>query len=364
MQTDQKWAGRLVAWFRRHQRQMPWRENRSPYRVWVSEIMLQQTQVVTATPYFTRFIQRFPTLSALATADQQAVLQLWEGLGYYSRARNLHRAAQLCVAQHDGTLPTTAVALRTLPGIGEYTAAAIASICHGEAVPVVDGNVLRVFTRFWAIADDIGRPATRQHVAARLAPVIATTDPAAFNEAMMEIGALICRPRAADCPNCPLAPDCLAHANGTELTFPVKRRRPAIPHITVAVGLVAAADGTLLLRQRRDDQMLGGLWEFPGGRRQGNEAMRLTVAREIERETGVQVIVDAKLGSVKHAFSHFRITLHAFLCHPTAGTASARRGGSVRWVGAASLDQFPMGAATRRIAALHQSEKKHATRKT
>ena len=362
MQTDQKWAEQLVAWFRQHQRQMPWRESRTPYRVWVSEIMLQQTQVVTATPYFTRFIQRLPDLDALAAADQQTILQLWEGLGYYSRARNLHRAAQLCVAQHDSQLPTTAALLRHLPGIGEYTAAAIASICHGEAVPVVDGNVLRVFTRFWAIADDITRPATRQQVAARLAPVIATTDPAAFNEAMMEIGALICRPRAADCASCPLASQCQAHAAGTELAFPVKRRRPAVPHRTVAVGLVTDPAGKLLLHQRRDDQMLGGLWEFPGGRRKGNEALRLTVAREIERETGLQVTAATKLAAVKHVFSHFRMTLHAFHCHATAGTPSERRGGALRWVAPSMLAQLPMGAATRRIADLYQTSKTHAER--
>ncbi len=362
MQTQNRWADKLITWFRDHQRQMPWREERSPYRVWISEIMLQQTQVTTVIPYFTRFIERFPTLPSLAAADQQSVLQLWEGLGYYSRARNLHRAAQLCMEQFGGDMPTTALGLRELPGIGAYTAAAIASICHGEAVPVVDGNVLRVFTRFWAITDDIGKPATRQHVAQRLTPVIATTDPAAFNESMMEIGALICRPRAADCTRCPLATDCQAHATAKELDFPVKRPRPKVPHITVAVGLVVGADGALLIRQRREDQMLGGLWEFPGGRREGNESLRRTVVREIERETGVQVAVESKLGSVKHAFSHFRITLHAFACHPVAGEATACRGGAVSWVDPASLADHPMGTATRRLSALHKPESFHGVK--
>ena len=217
---------RLLAWYRRHQRQLPWRDDPSPYRVWVSEIMLQQTRVVAVQPYFARFLDRFPSLKSLAAADQEEVLKVWEGLGYYSRARNLHRAARQVVAERGGRMPATSVELAELPGVGPYTAAAIASIAFGEATPVVDGNVLRVVARHRAWREDIAAVRTRNRVRASLEEAIAVSgDPSSFNQAMMELGALVCTPRQPQCGVCPLAGDCRALAEDLVAELPVKRKQ-------------------------------------------------------------------------------------------------------------------------------------------
>ena len=197
------WSQRLLEWFAQYQRWMPWRHDPRPYTVWLSEIMLQQTQVDTVIPYFERFVQAFPNVQALAAADQQEVLKLWEGLGYYSRARNLHKAAQVVVAQYGGELPPDYQELQSLPGVGPYTAAAISSIAFGQPVPVVDGNVLRTFCRFWGIDSDIRQPRLRQQLQARLEPFVAQVPAAAFNQAIMELGALLCRPKSPHCAACP-----------------------------------------------------------------------------------------------------------------------------------------------------------------
>ena len=308
-----EWVHRLLAWYHRHRRQLPWRDEPTPYRVWVSEIMLQQTRVSAVQPYFARFLERFPSLDDLAGADQQDVLKAWEGLGYYSRARNLHRAAQLVIEQ-GGEIPRTSAALAELPGIGPYTAAAIASISFGEASPVVDGNVLRVVARHRGMHEDIAATRTRNHVRDSLQEAIELAgDPSAFNQAMMELGALVCTPRSPGCEDCPLAGDCRALAEDLTEQLPVKRKRKAVPHYEIAVGLVFDGD-LVLIAQRGQDQMLGGLWEFPGGKREGKETLATTCAREIQEEVGLDVTVGKKICTIQHAYSHFSISLTAFRC--------------------------------------------------
>ena len=232
------WPVALAAWYRSHRRVLPWRQGPAPYRVWVSEIMLQQTQVATVVPYYRRFLRAFPSPRALARADLAKVLKLWEGLGYYSRARHLHRAAQVLVRERGGRFPRTAAALAELPGIGAYTAAAIASIAFGERVPVVDGNVLRVFSRYWGIADDVRSARTTERIRAQLQAAIRRTDSAAdFNQGAMELGALVCRPRQPDCPHCPLAAGCVARRDGLTAVLPRRRpRRPRDPSLTRRLG--------------------------------------------------------------------------------------------------------------------------------
>jgi A/G-specific adenine glycosylase len=308
-----EWVQRLLAWYHRHRRQLPWRDEPTPYRVWISEIMLQQTRVSAVQPYFARFLERFPSLDDLAGADQQDVLKAWEGLGYYSRARNLHRAAQLVIEQ-GGEIPRTSAALAELPGIGPYTAAAIASISFGEASPVVDGNVLRVVARHRGIDDDIAATRTRNRVRASLQEAIELAgDPSSFNQAMMELGALVCTPRSPGCEDCPLAGDCRALAKNLIDQLPVKRKRKAVPHYEIAVGLVFDGD-LVLIAQRGQDQMLGGLWEFPGGKREGKETLATTCAREIQEEVGLDATVGKKICTIQHAYSHFSISLTAFRC--------------------------------------------------
>ena len=243
------WVTRLLNWFERHQRRLPWRHDDRPYYVWLSEVMLQQTQVDTVIPYFERFVRAFPDVPTLAAADQQAVLKLWEGLGYYSRARNLHKTAQLLMTRHGGKLPEDPETLRRLPGFGPYTTAAVGSIAFGHALPVVDGNVLRVFCRFWGIDTDIRQPRVRTELQARLAPFIAAAPPSAFNQAIMEVGALVCRPQAPRCEACPLQADCVAFQTGRTAELPVKSARKPVPHYQIVAGIVWK-DGKFLLERR------------------------------------------------------------------------------------------------------------------
>lgn len=254
----------LLAWYYAHRREMPWRGHPDPYAVWVSEVMLQQTQVETVRPYFTRFLQAFPTVSALAAATDDALLKAWEGLGYYSRARNLRKAAQM-LAANGGQLPHQAAALEALPGIGPYTAAAIASICFGERVPVVDGNVIRVFARHNALPDDFSKMPPRKALAAWLSPFIALPDvpPADFNQAMMELGALVCTPRHPACAICPLRCSCHAHAENRVADFPRAAAKKPLPTRHEKVALAFGPSGEVLLQRQSGGRLLAGLWALP-----------------------------------------------------------------------------------------------------
>ena len=343
-----EWVHRLLAWYHRHRRQLPWRDEPTPYRVWISEIMLQQTRVSAVQPYFARFLERFPSLDDLAAADQQDVLKAWEGLGYYSRARNLHRAAQLVVEQ-GGQIPTTSAALAELPGIGPYTAAAIASISFGEASPVVDGNVLRVVARHRSMHEDIAATRTRNRVRDSLQEAIELAgDPSSFNQAMMELGALICTPRNPGCGECPLAADCCALAEDLVDQLPVKRKRKAVPHYEVAVGLVFDGD-RVLIAQRGQDQMLGGLWEFPGGKREGEETLAATCKREVQEEVGLDVTVGEEICTIQHAYSHFSITLTAFRCALRGPAAALCCDRPTQWVRTDQFRDLPFPKANHKI---------------
>ena len=329
---------------------MPWRRARpNAYHVWLSEVMLQQTQVDTVRPYFARFIQQFPTICDLAAADSQAVLKAWEGLGYYSRARNLQKAAAQLVESHNGKLPRTAEKLQALPGFGPYISAAVASIAFGEAVPVVDGNVLRVTSRLFGLDDDVRQPATRTKFYKRLLPLVPEDAPGDFNQALMELGALVCRPVARPaCETCPLRNDCVARRDDRVAELPVKSARKSVPHHRIAVGVIHRG-GKILIGRRRDDQMLGGLWEFPGGKCEAAESPADTVVREVLEETGLTVTTGAEIATVGHAYSHFSITLTALHCKVVSGRTRARSAAELRWVKPGELRAFPFPKANRRV---------------
>lgn len=341
------WVERLLRWYRLHRRDMPWRRTADPYAVWVSEIMLQQTRVETATPYYERFLRLFPNVRALAAADLQAVLKVWEGLGYYRRARHLHAAAREAVERFEGSVPTRAADLLELPGIGTYTAAAIASICGGEAVPVLDGNVARVMARFLCLHTDVATAPVRNAMREFLGANISHAHPGDFNQAMMELGAMICKPGAPDCGACPLRGDCQGLAQGVAAELPVRARQRATPRLTVAAGLLFRGNRVLLV-QREADKLLGGLWEVPGGRREGRERLADAACRTVLRETGQPVRALRRLCIVSHAYSHFSITLHAFLCE-AAGAKSARGRQRAAWVPLGDLSRHPCGRATLRV---------------
>lgn len=340
----------LLRWFDRHRRPMPWRDDPQPYQVWISEVMLQQTQVSTVMPYFERFIARFPTVADLAAADLQAVLEIWQGLGYYTRARNLHQAARVVMDERGGALPRPASEWQTLPGIGPYAGGAIASIAFGEVVPAVDGNVVRVFTRLLGIRKDSTKPAVRRDITREVTKMIAPRRAGDFNQAVMELGALVCKPRNPDCRHCPLSRCCTAHAKELTSRIPYRPPRKPIPHIDVAACVIRRGDRVLIAR-RRPDQMLGGLWEFPGGKQEPNETIEETAVREIDEEIGIEIRVRGKLGAIPHAFSHFKMTLHVFDCAPVRGRARAVTVDAVKWVTIPDLHAYPFPAADRKIVA-------------
>ena len=345
----QGWEQRLLRWFGRHRRAMPWRDSPEPYAVWISEIMLQQTQVETVMPYFKRFVEKFPDVRRLAAAKEDDVLKAWEGLGYYSRARNLQKAARRIVDVFDGCVPATVEDLRSLPGVGAYTAAAVASIAFGVPVPCVDGNVLRVMARFRGSRADIAQEATKRETAEFLEAHISRRSPGNFNQALMELGAMVCRPRHPDCKACPLASDCRALARGITGRLPVKSRKGDVPQRFMVAGVVRWGQ-RILIGKRVSDGMLAGLWDLPGGAVTAKRNLQAAVKRDVTIETGVECEVQQGLGTVDHAYSHFKVTLHVFDCKRAGGRLTpGGRFTQLRWVTAEQLDAYPLTGLARKV---------------
>ena len=322
--------------------------------------MLQQTQVATALPYYERFVARFPDIGALAKARLDDVLKAWEGLGYYARARNLHRAAKQVVKEHGGRLPDTYQDLLKLPGIGRYTAAAIASIAFGRDEPVLDGNVTRVLCRLFLIETDPRKGPTRERLWRTARSLIPTGKASLFNQALMDLGATLCTVRAPRCNSCPLASDCLAHCEGREAELPLRSKRKAIPHRDIATGLVwdrpRGPRAKLLITKRKANDMLGGLWEFPGGHREPGETLEECLTRELFEELGIEVTIQEPFVLVRHAYSHFRVSLHSYHCLHTNGDPRAIDVEDWRWVSPKKLDQYAFPTANRKIIAALRDE--------
>ena len=348
-------AARLMRWYARGARDLPWRRTRDPYAIWVSEVMLQQTQVAKVVPYYTRFLKRFPTRAALARASLREVLRAWEGMGYYARARNLHRAVRAMATKAEAAWPTTAEAWQRVPGVGRYTASAIASIAFGEAAPVLDGNTRRVLARLDDYAGDARSARGEAHLLGVAARMMSARNPGKFNQALMELGATLCTPRTPQCARCPLREVCRANARGTQMMRPRPRVTPRVPHVDVTCGIVRRADH-VLIAQRPAEALLGGLWEFPGGKRERGEALAACLRRELREELGIRVHVGRARGTRDHAYSHFRVTLHVFECALTSGTPRAIQAADVRWARIRDLGRYPMGKLDRQLARSLQAE--------
>lgn len=281
--------------------------------------MLQQTRVDTVIPYYKRFLKQFPTVYDLAGADQQDVLKCWEGLGYYSRGRNLHHASKEVVDKFGGELPSTWDEITSLKGIGPYTASALLSIAFQKQYAVVDGNVIRVLSRFYGIQDDIRKTTTKNRIQELADELIPKENPGDFNQAVMELGATVCTPQKPSCSACPLSVDCIAAKSAQTNVIPYKSPAKKVPHHQIAVGLILNQNNELLIALRPNESMLGGLWEFPGGKQEKDETLQETTARELKEELGIEVEVFSKFQDLKHAYSHFKITMHAFWCQIKSG---------------------------------------------
>jgi A/G-specific adenine glycosylase len=338
---------KTLRWYRKNKRDLPWRRTTDPYAIWVSEIMLQQTQVATVIPYYKNFLKFFPSVRDLARADLSRVLKVWEGLGYYSRARNLHRASQIVSNHYHGEIPDQLKDLRTLPGIGRYTAGAILSIAFNKEAPVLDGNVKRVLSRLFAIADSPVRGQTEGllwHLSESLLP---KGHASSFNQGLMDLGAMLCTPKEPRCSQCPLRDLCKGMASGDPERFPTKGLKKKIPHIE-AVSAVILKNGRVLLQQRPPEGLLGGLWEFPNWKieekKRTRPRLRLRLRSYIKKEVGLNVEVKGPVGTFQQTYSHFKLTLHTYYCQ----SRDAKKKG--KWVPIKNLPRFPMSRIHRRIA--------------
>ncbi len=337
----------LLTWYQQHGRDLPWRHSRDPYAIWVSEIMLQQTQVKTVIPYYDRWLTQFPTVEALAQAEQQQVLKVWQGLGYYARARNLHKAAQAIVANHQGQFPTDLNAAMALPGIGRTTAGGILSAAFNQAVAILDGNVKRVLARLVALPLPPGRAIAQlwQLSETLLDPV----HPRDFNQALMDLGATICIPRQPDCDRCPWQLYCSAYSLGIQSQLPMTQTRSPIPRKVIGVAVIWNDAGQILIDRRKQEGLLGGLWEFPGGKVEPNETIADCIRREIQEELGIEIEVGERLIVVDHTYSHFHVTLNVHHCWYVSGEPQPIECDEVRWVELDEIDQFPFPKANLQI---------------
>ncbi len=347
--TNTELQSDLLAWYDQHKRDMPWRDCGDPYKIWLSEIMLQQTRVDQATPYFNRFVERFPTVHDLAEADQQEVLKVWEGLGYYSRARHLHDAAKLVVDEFDGKVPDTWDNITELKGVGPYTASAILSIAFQKKYAVVDGNVIRVLSRYLGIEDDVRATKTKNAIQEAADELIPEDRPGDFNQALMELGATICTPSNPDCEKCPLQGSCVAHKTVKTDEIPYKSPKKKRPHHQIGVGIVMNEDKEVLIALRPEDAMLGGMWEFPGGKQEEDEEIKQTVIRELKEELGVDVAITKPFMKLDHAYSHFKITMHAYLCELVDGRPEPQSSQEIKWISIDELEDYPFPKANRQL---------------
>ena len=310
--------------------------------------MLQQTRLETVIPYFERWMQRFPKVEVLARSSLQDVLSTWEGLGYYGRARNLHLAAQILMQEYNGKLPEDVYTLCKLPGVGRYTAGAIASIAFGHDEPTLDGNIRRVLARYFNIAEDVHTTQAEHKLWSLATQNLPSGQAGVYNQALMDLGATICTPKSPNCDQCPLADRCQAKALGLQEQRPVLLPRPAIPHYAVTAAIIQHNQKYLITR-RPSHGLLGGLWEFPGGKQQEGEDLPACLQRELCEELGIEIQVGIKQGIYRHAYTHFRVTLHAYYCKLINGEPKPIQVADIAWVNFNELSHYPMGKIDRQI---------------
>ena len=345
---------RLFSWYEKHQRDLPWRRSSNVYHVWVSEIMLQQTQVATVEAYFKRFVKKFPTIKSLAAADQRDVLRLWEGLGYYRRARQLHAAAQYIVEHHSGRFPRDVEEVQNLPGIGRYTAGAILSIAFDQRLPILEANTIRLGCRLLGY-DGVPTSAAGQKLLwANAESMLPRKNVGTFNQALMELGSLVCKPRTPECLQCPVAALCEARMTGREESLPRPKPRTKFEDVTEAA-VVVLRRGRVLLRQCGDDERWAGLWDFPRFAVTADTGipLRRELVRRVTDLTGVQIEPGERITILRHGVTRFRITLHCYEARYLDDAQSHARNGQVqRWVRIAELGDYPLNTTGRKLSHL------------
>lgn len=345
----------LLVWYKENGRNLPWRHHFDPYPIWVAEIMLQQTQVKTVIPYYQRWLSQFPTIEKLATADLQQVLKVWQGLGYYARARNLHAASQIIVQRHGGIFPQQIKDVLALPGIGRTTAGGILSAAFNQPTAILDGNVKRVLARLIALQLP---PAKATKQLWQLSETILDLEqPRDFNQALMDLGATLCTPQNPVCKKCPWISACQAYNLGIQSNLPMREPTSPLPHKLIGVAVIWNDQGHILIDRRRPEGLLGGLWEFPGGKIEPGETIEDCIKREILEELGIEIEVGNHLITIDHAYTHFRVTLAVHHCRHQSGEPQPIECDEVRWVTLDEIDQYPFPKANVQIIeALRQAQ--------
>ena len=344
---------RLFTWFQRNARQLPWRGTRDPYQIWVSEIMLQQTQVETVKAYFERFLEHFPTVTDLAAANEQQVLRLWEGLGYYRRARQLHAAARVIVEKHNGRFPTDFEDVLALPGIGRYTAGAILSIALDQRLPILEANTIRLFARLVALDVEPTQSAAQQQLWAAAEQVLPRRRCGQFNQALMELGSTVCTPKSPRCDECPVAEFCAAMRHGLVDELPVKRLKTKFQQVN-EVAVVIPQAGRVLLRHCQVGERWAGLWDFPRFpvAKTPNPKTHAAIEDQVAALTGLRVALGEQLTTIKHGVTKYRITLHCFSATPTLAKQTLRKHQHLKWVFRKQLGDYPLSTTGRKISKL------------
>ncbi|HZZ71991.1 MAG TPA: A/G-specific adenine glycosylase [Pirellulales bacterium] len=338
---------RLLRWYRAHARTLPWRGSHDPYAIWISEIMLQQTQVETVKPYFIRFMRTFPTIAALTAAAESEVLKLWEGLGYYRRARQLHAAARQIVADHGGVFPSDLERVRNLPGIGRYTAGAILSIAFDLRQPILEANTVRLYSRLLAWRDDPHGKPGQDRLWRFALDILPAKNSGAFNQALMELGSLVCTPRAPKCESCPLSAVCPTRRLGWQDRIPAPKQQPRFVAVQAAAIVVRRSGGKVLLRKCGPDERWAGLWDFL--RFEVPDPEQRSLAEQVQKRTGLKVTIGSPFLTIKHGVTRFKITLACYPAEAVGGRLAQPRE-SLRWIKLAELADYPLSTTGRKIA--------------
>jgi A/G-specific adenine glycosylase len=339
---------KLLDWFDTSQRDLPWRKTKDPYAVWISEVMLQQTQVQTVIPYYSKFLKAFPSIAKLAEADPQDLLRVWAGLGYYSRARNLRQAAQKIMQAHGGQFPESYLEVLALPGVGRYTAGAVMSIAFDQPFAALDGNVTRVLARLFRLKGDPKSSSLQTLLWGLAQELVPRKSPGDFNQALMELGATVCSPRQPQCLVCPWRTECCARKEGIQELLPEKRKS-ILPEKSLRAVAVILRRGRILIVKRTNEKLLRDLWEFPGGEFENVENLSAALVKKIWDDLGIRIQILSPLTTVKHSITKRQITLQAFQAVPKNPTAATNKAKIVKWVRLLEMEKYPFASASLRV---------------